>query len=259
MDLAGGARVSEREVEAQLQAATERASERRSSRRSQREAEAPDRQRSLEAHLLPPDDELGDLSEGAVPEVCEHVADAEPELENATLAVVAALTSTIASFLHGFTLGFTSPAQVDLEAHGDTPCAQSSLGLCLNTAQFSFYSGIVNVAALVGDLIIPSVTDYFGRRSALQASAIPLATGWFVQSISNEYSQLLIGRILTGFGIGASYALFHQFCNLNQFATDSVLSQSPFPIHADHRSCPCTLARLLHCASEAALVLCTKG
>jgi hypothetical protein len=46
---------------------------------------------------------------------------------------------------------------------------------------------------------------------------------------------------------------------LNQFATDSVLSQSPFCIHADHRSCPCTLARLLHNASEAALVLCTKG
>lgn len=126
------------------------------------------------------------------------------EPEDALMSVIGALVATMSSFMLGYTLGYTSPAQVDLMATKSQPCSQASVGLCLSVAQFAAFSGTVNVAALLGTLASAPVTDAFGRRSALQASAIPLATGWFVQSISDTFIQLMAGRVLTGIGIGAS-------------------------------------------------------
>lgn len=75
----------------------------------------------------------------------------------------------------------------------------------LNLDEGSWYASIVAVACPFGNLFTGSVIDKCGRRTALIASVIPSIIGWLLLGkIEASLTQLYIGRLLTGFALGAA-------------------------------------------------------
>lgn len=96
----------------------------------------------------------------------------------------------------GFTLGFTSPVgnAITHDIH-------------LTTIQSSFFSAIVNIGAMAGSFLAGYLADKFGRRLSISLSCLPSIGGYIALWQAQSYSVLLVGRILTGFGLGMASML----------------------------------------------------
>ncbi|KXN90498.1 hypothetical protein AN958_04170 [Leucoagaricus sp. SymC.cos] len=67
---------------------------------------------------------------------------------------------------------------------------------------FSFVTAIFTVGGLLGSLVANVVMDQYGRRGASKVTALLLAVGAGLMSISSSVTSLSFGRFLVGFGSG---------------------------------------------------------
>lgn len=67
---------------------------------------------------------------------------------------------------------------------------------------FFFSASVHSLAAPFGSLLSGPIMDAFGRRGALQVSAIPLAVGWIVMGLAQNVPTIISGRIISGFAVG---------------------------------------------------------
>ncbi|KAL8171532.1 LOW QUALITY PROTEIN: hypothetical protein V2J09_023336 [Rumex salicifolius] len=78
----------------------------------------------------------------------------------------------------------------------------SDLGITGNTDGFALLAG-----ATLGSFTGGSLADKFGRTRTFQLDAIPLAIGAYLCATSKSIQTMMIGRVLSGIGIGISSAL----------------------------------------------------
>eukprot|EP01084_Bolivina_argentea_P165514 287531_1 len=109
------------------------------------------------------------------------------------LVYVCATMSSLSSILLGIDVGVMSGAKEYM-----TP------DLGLNTVQEELIVGILNVIAAFGALVAGTVADYFGRKPTILLASILFLIGATMMVSSFGFIQMLIGRILTGLGVGCA-------------------------------------------------------
>ncbi|CAG5020400.1 unnamed protein product [Parnassius apollo] len=60
---------------------------------------------------------------------------------------------------------------------------------------------------LIGNFVVPSITDRYGRKAALISSSIPAIVGWFVIALAVNAEMLILARFLQGVSIGFTLPL----------------------------------------------------
>lgn len=115
-----------------------------------------------------------------------------------TLTVIfSSLVAACGSYVYGHAVGYSSPAQSGIV--GD---------LGLTTAQYSVFSSILTIGAMLGAILSGKIADLIGRRGAMGISQIFCISGWIAMIFAEGARWLDIGRFVLGFGIGlVSYAV----------------------------------------------------
>ncbi|KAJ6833145.1 plastidic glucose transporter 4 [Iris pallida] len=81
------------------------------------------------------------------------------------------------------------------------------LGITENTVLQGWVVSTLLAGATVGSFTGGSLADKFGRTRTFQLDAIPLAVGAFLSATAQNVQTMLIGRLLSGIGIGISSAI----------------------------------------------------
>ena len=81
----------------------------------------------------------------------------------------------------------------------------------LDTHAKEVFASAVNSAAVVGALSSGVIADKFGRKPALFISSLAFTSGSFAMAFANSYRNLLLGRYVQGFGIGAGLLISPMF------------------------------------------------
>ncbi|KAJ4755834.1 Sugar transporter [Rhynchospora pubera] len=108
-------------------------------------------------------------------------------------AVVSAIIASIASLLLGYNIGVMSGAQIFIKDDLD-----------LTDTEIEILTGIMNLYSLAGSLTAGWTSDSIGRRNTLTLTAIIYFVGPLIISFSNNYFWIMVGRFVTGIGIGYS-------------------------------------------------------
>eukprot|EP00045_Choanoeca_perplexa_P007224 m.63910 g.63910 ORF g.63910 m.63910 type:complete len:503 (+) comp13983_c0_seq1:423-1931(+) len=101
------------------------------------------------------------------------------------------LLAALGALGFGYTLGFTSPIGTDLQND-----------LKMSKSENDLFGSMVNVGAMVGALAGGFFLDFAGRKRSLFIAALPLCGGFVMIFLSRNFIEALIGRILTGLGVG---------------------------------------------------------
>jgi MFS family permease len=111
-------------------------------------------------------------------------------------AVLAALGAGLAPLSFGFTVAFTSPAMAAMTR-------PRSEGGVLTEEEMASFSAVVTFTAAIGSLLAGPCADSVGRQRTLVGSMVPVGCGFAAIACGQTAAQLLVGRALTGVGIGA--------------------------------------------------------
>src|SRR3954453_13796321 len=71
---------------------------------------------------------------------------------------------------------------------------------------------LLNLAGyVVGTLVLSPMADKVGRRNMLMATMALTGIGSLYNALAPDYTQFVIARVITGFGIGADLAIVNTF------------------------------------------------
>ncbi|KAK1581627.1 hypothetical protein Q3G72_007538 [Acer saccharum] len=124
----------------------------------------------------------------------------DPSLESSPITfkvVFSSLVAVCGSYVYGHAVGYSSPAQEGI---------MEDLGI--TSEQYSVFSSILTVGAMLGAVISGRVADFVGRRAAMGISQLFCIFGWLSIMLAENSLWLDIGRFVLGCGIGlVSYAV----------------------------------------------------
>jgi MFS family permease len=103
-----------------------------------------------------------------------------------------ALVAALGGFLFGYNTGVISGALLFL-----------GVAFHLSTMMLGVVTSIALAGAAVGTMLAGQLADRFGRRPLLAATAAVFIGGAAVSALAGNISEILAGRALIGFGIGA--------------------------------------------------------
>lgn len=112
------------------------------------------------------------------------------------MAIIASINSCNLGYDQGVNAGVVSSFQ---RKGGD--------GLRLSDLQIEFFIGLLSFTALIGAMIMPIITDRYGRRWTLFSSQLIFISGITVMICAPGYGVLMFGRGITGIGIGIGLAI----------------------------------------------------
>jgi MFS family permease len=107
-----------------------------------------------------------------------------------------ALVAALGGFLFGYNTGVISGALLFL-----------GVAFHLSTMMLGVVTSIALAGAAVGTMLAGQLADRFGRRPLLAATAAVFIGGAAVSALAGNISEILAGRALIGFGIGAASML----------------------------------------------------
>ncbi|XP_015836499.1 facilitated trehalose transporter Tret1 isoform X2 [Tribolium castaneum] len=105
--------------------------------------------------------------------------------------VVAAVAVSWVSMVIGYVSGYTSPAGISLKAD-----------LQITDLQFSWISGLMPLAALLGGLLGGPLIEGLGRKWTLLLTNVLFLVSWIINYFAQEYWYLYISRSISGCGVG---------------------------------------------------------
>mmetsp|Transcript_146809 Transcript_146809/g.256125 ORF Transcript_146809/g.256125 Transcript_146809/m.256125 type:complete len:465 (+) Transcript_146809:49-1443(+) len=116
------------------------------------------------------------------------------EYSSATVRTIRiALLCSICNILLGYDIGIMSVAHEFMKED-----------LHLTSFQDGFQVGILNAAAGVGGLLAGEVADRYGRRGTMIIAAALLLIGPVMVMIARSFTEVVVGRIITGAGTGVA-------------------------------------------------------
>ena len=77
----------------------------------------------------------------------------------------------------------------------------------LSDIEIGVLVGMLNIIAGLGGLASGKLSDAVGRRKSIAIACILFIAGSFFKCLANGYGMLLVGRIITGFGVGTGMAI----------------------------------------------------
>nr|AEE61928.1 unknown [Dendroctonus ponderosae] len=117
-------------------------------------------------------------------------------------SVYTILTGTLAGFIAGTSLTWTSPEIVNLN-NTDTGYFNGTL----TAEDSSWIGGVVSLGAALGPFIFGYLADRIGRKYTLLAISVPFAISSIITAFSNKVVEILVARLITGVGIGGAFTV----------------------------------------------------
>ena len=110
------------------------------------------------------------------------------------LVVICVLVAASFSFLLGYDIGIMSGAK-----------RLVARDLKLNSVEVEVLVGILNIVSGFGGLASGRLADASGRRCTVGLACVVCVVGSLLMAIASSYPALLVGRVITGFGIGSAF------------------------------------------------------
>ncbi|KAG6646497.1 sugar transporter ERD6-like 5 isoform X1 [Carya illinoinensis] len=107
------------------------------------------------------------------------------------VVVLSTLVATCGSYAFGYAVGYSSPAESEIE---------DDLGL--DSAEYAVFGSVLTIGAILGAISSGKFADFVGRRGAMGASEMFCILGWLAIAFSKDAWLLDLGRFLVGCGIG---------------------------------------------------------
>ena len=117
------------------------------------------------------------------------------ENDRFSTAFLATVIASLGSLNFGFTLGYTSPTELELEADAQINMSKS---------QFAWFASIIAIGAVLGSLIGGYSVERFGRKTTILFTSVFYVPGWCLISYAKDVDMLYAGRVCTGVGVGMS-------------------------------------------------------
>ncbi|XP_022914749.1 facilitated trehalose transporter Tret1-2 homolog isoform X3 [Onthophagus taurus] len=105
--------------------------------------------------------------------------------------ILTAVSVSIVSFVIGFVTAYTAPAQKGLE---------EDLGI--TNYEYSWLSGFMPLAALVGALIGGQLIEFIGRKWTIVATAVMFVISWILTALATNVYYMYIARAIVGLSVG---------------------------------------------------------
>lgn len=113
---------------------------------------------------------------------------------------ICSFLANIISFSHGIVAGWLSPV-LELLKSKETPLSTGPL----TVSQVSWIGSVICLSSIFGVVAYTMLSDKLGRKFALNFFGITHIIFWFIVFFGDKYYQLLIGRLITGFGGGGIF------------------------------------------------------
>lgn len=112
------------------------------------------------------------------------------------LVYLCGFVASLTSILLGYDVGVMSVARkyVDMQ-------------LSLTSVQSEVIMGSLNLVAALGGLIAGKTADRFGRNRAIALACLIFLTGSACMTLAWNFRVLLVGRIITGLGVGCGFVI----------------------------------------------------
>ena len=110
------------------------------------------------------------------------------------LVILCVVVAASFSFLLGYDIGIMSGAK-----------RLVARDLQLDSVEVEILVGILNIVSAFGGLASGRLADAVGRRCTVGLACAVCIGGSLLMSVATGFSALLIGRVITGFGIGSSF------------------------------------------------------
>lgn len=89
---------------------------------------------------------------------------------------------------------------------------QADGSYAFTTVRSGLIVGLLSIGTLIGALVAAPVADRFGRRPSITLWCLVVAAGFIIQvAASTAWEQIMIGRLVAGFGVGALSLLVPMF------------------------------------------------
>ncbi|KAM1001588.1 hypothetical protein TB2_007951 [Malus domestica] len=108
------------------------------------------------------------------------------------MVYLSTLVAVCGSYEFGCCVGYSSPTQSAIRED-----------LNLTLAEYSVVGSILTIGAMVGAITIGPIADFLGRKGALRVSSAFCFAGWLAIYFSEGVLSLDIGRMASGYGMGA--------------------------------------------------------
>lgn len=111
----------------------------------------------------------------------------------------ASIILSLGGLLSGYGIGYSSPVQSLL-----VPSMMSN-------NVFTIFSSIYNIGAAFGAFFTIFLNDFIGRKDTAIISLVSWCLGWFLLGVIDNLPCLMIGRILTGVGLGMTTSVIPMY------------------------------------------------
>ncbi|KAM5563833.1 hypothetical protein ABKV19_018460 [Rosa sericea] len=112
--------------------------------------------------------------------------------EDQWMVYLSTFVAVCGSYEFGCCVGYSSPTQSAITED-----------LSLSVSQYSVFGSILTFGAMIGAITIGPITDFVGRKGALRMSCAFCIVGWLAIYFAEGAWALDIGRLATGYGMGA--------------------------------------------------------
>ncbi len=110
------------------------------------------------------------------------------------LVIVCVVVAASFSFLLGYDIGIMSGAK-----------RLVARDLSLSDVEVEVLVGSLNIVSAFGGLASGRLADAIGRRMTVALACVVCIAGALLMALAQGYTALIIGRVVTGFGIGSSF------------------------------------------------------
>ncbi|PON65728.1 Major facilitator, sugar transporter-like [Parasponia andersonii] len=118
--------------------------------------------------------------------------DHQSSREHPWMVYFSTFVSVCGSYELGTCTGYSSPTQTAIRED-----------LNLSLEQYSLFGSILTIGAMIGAITSGLIADYIGRKGAMRVYTAFCVAGWLVIYFARGALALYIGRLATGYGMGA--------------------------------------------------------
>lgn len=134
---------------------------------------------------------------------CRSLSKYETNIKSALPQILSAIVAASFHIVIGISLAYSAILIPQLEQPGsDVP---------ITKAQSSWIASIIVIMVPIGSLVAGVMMEFLGRLNTIKLAAVPCVAGWVAIALANNFTWIMVGRVLTGFAcaLGTSPAIVY--------------------------------------------------